>query len=236
MVNDKGYENIETHEKYLRVDDLRKAAQKDDIFRIMTIGTFDGLHRGHIRHLQDSASIHTLLKGYPYEYQNQMGQEHYARCMEMLQSGKEVLFYVASNSDKSMDIRDKTAKESKKGRRILTYDQDERFGPLAFHSDGVYFFDDTTAVDAIANYKPHILTKGGDYDSVEATDLLERMIVETNEGKVILTPFIHGIHSNDIAERILERRLKEKNPRELARLAIETGLHKLVCALRNIIF
>ena len=65
--------------------------------------------------------------------------------------------------------------------------------------DAVIRFGEDTPINMITALKPNILAKGSDYtyESVVGRD-----IVESNGGKVVLVPFMHGHSTSIIVERI----------------------------------
>ncbi|MBI5199593.1 MAG: D-glycero-beta-D-manno-heptose 1-phosphate adenylyltransferase [Nitrospirae bacterium] len=68
--------------------------------------------------------------------------------------------------------------------------------------DYVTFFKEDTPYELIKLLKPYILVKGGDW---EKKDIVGRDVVERNGGKVYTIPFIKGVSTTAIVERILRR-------------------------------
>ncbi|MFA5928995.1 MAG: D-glycero-beta-D-manno-heptose 1-phosphate adenylyltransferase [Candidatus Margulisiibacteriota bacterium] len=67
--------------------------------------------------------------------------------------------------------------------------------------DQVTIFDDDTPVQLIANIKPDIHVKGGDY---KAGDLPESGLVKENGGTVVILPFWKGRSTTDIIAKIMK--------------------------------
>jgi rfaE bifunctional protein nucleotidyltransferase chain/domain len=73
--------------------------------------------------------------------------------------------------------------------------------------DAVVVFDDNTPFNLISELKPHVLIKGGDYDS-NCTDSSDKKyivgadIVKKNGGKVEVIPFVKGYSTTKIEEKI----------------------------------
>lgn len=68
--------------------------------------------------------------------------------------------------------------------------------------DYVVVFHEKTAENIVAEVKPHIYAKGGDYD---IGDLPEAKIVEANGGRTILIPEVEGRSSSNIIKKISEQ-------------------------------
>lgn len=79
--------------------------------------------------------------------------------------------------------------------------QDDRAEVLSALSavDYVVIFEEPTAEKLVANIKPDIYVKGGDYN---VKDLPEAKIVEEHGGKTILIPEVPGRSSSRIIEKI----------------------------------
>lgn len=68
--------------------------------------------------------------------------------------------------------------------------------------DFVIVFDDVSPRDVIATLLPDVLVKGGDWP---IDQIIGREAVETAGGRVMSLPFIDGVSTTDLVERILER-------------------------------
>ena len=65
--------------------------------------------------------------------------------------------------------------------------------------DAIVFFSDETPLNLIETLVPDILAKGGDY---KVTEIAGNGVVLENGGEVILFPFIDGVSSTKIVEKI----------------------------------
>lgn len=65
--------------------------------------------------------------------------------------------------------------------------------------DAIVFFSEETPYKLIENLVPDILAKGGDY---KVTEISGNEVVLENGGEVILFPFIDGVSSTKIVEKI----------------------------------
>ncbi len=68
--------------------------------------------------------------------------------------------------------------------------------------DYVVIFEEDTPIKMLSKIKPDIHVKGGDYD---INQIVEKDIVEQNDGKVVLVPMIKGFSTTKIIELIKER-------------------------------
>lgn len=68
--------------------------------------------------------------------------------------------------------------------------------------DFVIVFDDVSPRDVIATLLPDVLVKGGDWP---IDQIIGREEVEAAGGRVMSLPFIDGVSTTDLVERILER-------------------------------
>jgi len=70
---------------------------------------------------------------------------------------------------------------------------------LAFDCvDAVHIFDEDDPAQALAELRPDVWVKGGDYG---ATELPEAAVVESNGGRVVLLPYLSGRSTTSIIER-----------------------------------
>lgn len=90
-----------------------------------------------------------------------------------------------------------------KGERRPILNQGERAVTLAALEavDYVTVFEEDTPLALIQLLQPHILVKGGDWDSQA---VVGRDVVEANGGRVVLIPYQEGLSTTGIIERILE--------------------------------
>ncbi len=65
--------------------------------------------------------------------------------------------------------------------------------------DFVVFFDETEVTDLVNELKPDVLVKGAD----RADNIVGREIVEAYGGKVVAAPFVPGLSTTNIIEKIL---------------------------------
>jgi D-glycero-beta-D-manno-heptose 1-phosphate adenylyltransferase len=66
----------------------------------------------------------------------------------------------------------------------------------------VTWFDEDTPLQLIAELKPQVLVKGGDY---EMTKLAETALVQSYGGKALAIPFVQGYSTSDLVRRIRQR-------------------------------
>ncbi|MDE0634473.1 MAG: D-glycero-beta-D-manno-heptose 1-phosphate adenylyltransferase [Candidatus Poribacteria bacterium] len=118
--------------------------------------------------------------------------------LRYLQAARQLgdLLVVAVNSDSSV-------KELKGENRPLV-PEDERAEMLAGLEcvDYVVIFPESTPIELLAELKPSIHVKGGDY---KLEQLVEREVVEENGGKVIVGLNVPGKSTTDLIEVICER-------------------------------
>lgn len=102
---------------------------------------------------------------------------------------------VALNSDASV-------KKIKGTRRPINSENDraEALAALEF-VDNVVIFSEENPIKLLAAIKPDIHAKGGDY---KISQMTEREIVETNNGKIVLIPQIKGYSTSNLIKRIVE--------------------------------
>ena len=67
----------------------------------------------------------------------------------------------------------------------------------------VTWFDEDTPLELIAQLKPAILVKGGDYDM---SKLAETAVVKSYGGKALAIPFVDGYSTTELVRRIREKR------------------------------
>jgi rfaE bifunctional protein nucleotidyltransferase chain/domain len=67
----------------------------------------------------------------------------------------------------------------------------------------VTWFDEDTPLQLIADLKPAVLVKGGDYDM---SKLAETALVEGYGGKALAIPFVQGYSTTDLVRRIRQER------------------------------
>ena len=84
--------------------------------------------------------------------------------------------------------------------RPLNNEADRAFVMAALASTSlVTWFDEDTPLDLIAQIKPDILVKGGDYDMRK---LAETRVVESYGGRVLALPFVDGYSTTALVRRI----------------------------------
>ena len=100
---------------------------------------------------------------------------------------------IGLNSDESI--------KDLKGRNRPFMDENSRSLLLASLQfvDAIVLFSDETPYQLIKTLAPNILAKGGDY---KVTEIVGHEVVLENGGEVILVPFIDGLSSTNIVEKI----------------------------------
>ena len=100
---------------------------------------------------------------------------------------------IGLNSDSSI--------KNLKGRNRPIVDENSRAILLAALSfvDAVVLFSEQTPLNLIAEIKPDILAKGGDY---KITEIVGHEVVQQNGGEVITIPLIEGFSSTNIIDKI----------------------------------
>jgi rfaE bifunctional protein nucleotidyltransferase chain/domain len=124
-------------------------------------------------------------------------------CFDILHRGHvEVLAKTADLGDKLIIglNSDSSIKKLKKENRPIV-DEKSRALLLAAFSfvDAIVLFSEQTPINLIAEIKPDILAKGGDY---EIQEIVGHNIVQRNAGKVITIPLTEGFSSTNIIDKI----------------------------------
>ena len=124
-------------------------------------------------------------------------------CFDILHRGHvEVLAKTADLGDKLIIglNSDSSIKKLKKGNRPIV-DEKSRALLLAAFSfvDAIVLFSEQTPINLIAEIKPDILAKGGDY---KITEIVGHEVVQQNGGEVITIPLIEGFSSTSIIDKI----------------------------------
>lgn len=118
--------------------------------------------------------------------------------LRYLQAARQLgdLLVVAVNSDSSV--------RELKGENRPLVPEDERAEMLAGLEcvDYVVIFPESTPIELLAELKPNIHVKGGDY---KLEQLIEREVVEENGGKVIVGLNVPGKSTTNLIEVICER-------------------------------
>jgi rfaE bifunctional protein nucleotidyltransferase chain/domain len=87
--------------------------------------------------------------------------------------------------------------------RPLNNEQDRAAVIAALESVSlVTWFDEDTPLQLVAELKPALLVKGGDYDM---SKLAETALVESYGGKALVIPFVQGYSTTDLVGRIRQR-------------------------------
>ncbi len=117
----------------------------------------------------------------------------HTRNMQMARDLGDVLI-VALNSDRAVKIL--------KGESRPILKENERAEVMAALAcvDYVMIFDDISPRETIAALLPDILVKGGDWG---VSEIIGREEVEEAGGKVMSLPFVEGVSTTEIIERIL---------------------------------
>ncbi len=108
---------------------------------------------------------------------------------------------VAVNSDASV----KTIKGA--GRPFVPAEQRAEVVAALEPVDYVIIFDEPDPLRIITEITPHVLVKGGDWT---VDTIIGREVVEKAGGKVIPLPFVEGISSSSIVQRIINTHLQGK--------------------------
>jgi rfaE bifunctional protein nucleotidyltransferase chain/domain len=88
--------------------------------------------------------------------------------------------------------------------RPLNNEQDRAAVVAALDSVSlVTWFDEDTPLQLIAELKPAVLVKGGDYDM---SKLAESALVESYGGKALAIPFVQGYSTTELVRRIRQER------------------------------
>ena len=124
-------------------------------------------------------------------------------CFDILHRGHvEVLAKTADLGDKLIIglNSDSSIKKLKKENRPIV-DEKSRALLLAAFSfvDAIVLFSEQTPINLIAEIKPDILAKGGDY---EIREIVGHNIVQGNGGEVITIPLTEGFSSTNIIDKI----------------------------------
>ena len=117
--------------------------------------------------------------------------------IKYLQEAKKLgdVLIVAINSDSSV-------KQIKGPERPINNEQSraEVLAALTF-VDYAIIFNETDPVNILSEIKPDIHVKGGDY---KLGEIIEKDIVEKNNGKIILIPEIKGYSTTDLINKIIK--------------------------------
>jgi rfaE bifunctional protein nucleotidyltransferase chain/domain len=88
--------------------------------------------------------------------------------------------------------------------RPLNNEQDRAAVIAALQSVSlVTWFDEDTPLQLIAEIKPSVLVKGGDYDM---SKLAEAALVHSYGGRALASPFVEGYSTTDLVRRIRQQR------------------------------
>jgi len=122
--------------------------------------------------------------------------------IKYLQEAKKLgdVLIVAINSDDSV-------KQIKGPERPINSEQSraEVLAALSF-VDYIIIFNETDPVKILSEIKPTIHVKGGDYNIDE---IIEKDIVEKNNGKIVLIPEIKGYSTTDLINKIIKNYKKQ---------------------------
>lgn len=122
--------------------------------------------------------------------------------VKYLQEAKKLgdILIVAINSDSSV-------KQIKGPKRPIN-NQEARAEVLSALEfvDYVVIFNETNPVKILSEIKPNIHVKGGDY---KINQIIEKNVVEKNNGKIVLIPEIKGYSTTDLINKILDNYKKQ---------------------------
>lgn len=117
--------------------------------------------------------------------------------IKYLQEAKKLgdILIIAINSDNSV-------KQIKGPERPINSQQSraEVLTALSF-VDYIVIFNETDPVNILSEIKPDIHVKGGDY---KINQIIEKEVVEKNNGKIILIPEIKGYSTTDLINKIIK--------------------------------
>jgi glycerol-3-phosphate cytidylyltransferase-like family protein len=191
-----------TREKILTLEQVRDLSEKEDITRVLNVGSYDfPQHLGHTNVLEWSKHIVRLTSMYHKEYGDLL-----EKFGSNILRPEKIFLLVAMNSDESYRKLDEAYRVNGK-RKIASHSEGERVRQIANLQvvDGIVLFDDERAIDIIETYRPHIFTKGGDYviDPKDATeeripiDQLERKVAESFGSIIKVMPL--GVDINGVS-------------------------------------
>jgi len=124
-------------------------------------------------------------------------------CFDILHKGHlEVLAKTADLGNRLIiGLNSDSSIKNLKGRNRPIVDENSRAILLAALSfvDAVVLFSEQTPLNLIAEIKPDILAKGGDY---KITEIVGHEVVQQNGGEVITIPLIEGFSSTNIIDKI----------------------------------
>ncbi len=118
-----------------------------------------------------------------------------------LQEAKKLgdILIVAVNSDSSV-------KKIKGPKRPLNNEKDRAEALAALECvDYVAIFNEENPIKILGIIKPNIHAKGGDYD---ISQIIEKVAVEKNNGKVVLVPKVKGYSTTDFIKKIADLHIK----------------------------
>ena len=124
-------------------------------------------------------------------------------CFDILHKGHlEVLAKTADLGNRLIiELNSDSSIKNLKGGNRPIVDENSRAILLAALSfvDAVVLFSEQTPLNLIAEIKPNILAKGGDY---KITEIVGHEVVQQNGGEVITIPLIEGFSSTNIIDKI----------------------------------
>ena len=124
-------------------------------------------------------------------------------CFDILHKGHlEVLAKTADLGNRLIiGLNSDISIKNLKGENRPIVDENSRAILLAALSfvDAVVLFSEQTPLNLIAEIKPDILAKGGDY---KITEIVGHEVVQQNGGEVITIPLIEGFSSTNIIDKI----------------------------------
>lgn len=168
----------------------------------------------YLQHINNKIITKTALSSYLKKIENQK-IVFTNGCFDILHRGHiEYLAKAADLGDKFIVgiNSDTSVKQLNKGSARPLQDEQSRATIVAALTfvDAVIVFDEPTPFELINTIKPAVLVKGGDYDVVVADTSNKKYIVgsdvvKTNNGKVVVIPFLEGYSTTNIENKILGR-------------------------------
>ncbi|MFO1488362.1 MAG: D-glycero-beta-D-manno-heptose 1-phosphate adenylyltransferase [Verrucomicrobiota bacterium] len=126
-------------------------------------------------------------------------------CFDILHLGHVTYLEAARNQGDALlvGINSDDSIRGLKGPQRPVNSQGDRAAVLAALEsvDGVFVFNERTAVQFLAGARPDIYVKGGDY-TLETLEQTERRTVESAGGKIVIIPFVPGKSTTSLIEKI----------------------------------
>ncbi|MBM3822216.1 MAG: adenylyltransferase/cytidyltransferase family protein [Verrucomicrobia bacterium] len=126
-------------------------------------------------------------------------------CFDILHAGHAQYLEAARNAGDALLVglnSDRSVRELKGTGRPVNPEEDRAAVLAALESvSGVCVFDELRATAFLAEARPDIYVKGGDY-TVETIPQDERRVVESNGGRIIFLPFLPGRSTTRLLKKL----------------------------------